>query len=214
MGGLTQGRNSLYGGEMQKHQFYKGKKFTRDDRTGYYLSSTLGARIHRFVYEDHHGKIPEGWHVHHKDRDRANNAIENLEAMPAGDHQALHWAEDRTPEKLAKARRNMAIASEAAKAWHKSPEGRAWHRAHALRVAAKQKPKAATCEQCGGGYESKLPRRFCSNACRSAARRASGVDIVIGECCECGGPFQFDKNRVARTCSRSCRARLAYRNRK
>ena len=40
-----------------------------------------GKRLHRTVWEFHNGTIPKGYHVHHKDGNRSNNAIENLTLM-------------------------------------------------------------------------------------------------------------------------------------
>lgn len=34
---------------------------------------------HRLVWEQHHGPIPDGFEIHHRDRDVRNNRIENLE---------------------------------------------------------------------------------------------------------------------------------------
>jgi HNH endonuclease len=45
---------------------------------------------HRLVYEEHHGPIPPGWHVHHKDGDGLNNAPDNLVALPPHEHARIH----------------------------------------------------------------------------------------------------------------------------
>lgn len=45
---------------------------------------------HRWVWEGVHGeKLPPGFVVHHRDHNRANNAPENLEAMPRAQHEYL-----------------------------------------------------------------------------------------------------------------------------
>ena len=56
-----------------KYQYFNGLKFTRDDKTGYYLNSTIEKRMHRYVWEFYNGPIPKGYDIHHKDEDKANN---------------------------------------------------------------------------------------------------------------------------------------------
>lgn len=46
--------------------------------------------IHRHVWEEANGPIPDGWHVHHIDHDPLNNDLSNLVAMPAEEHRAHH----------------------------------------------------------------------------------------------------------------------------
>lgn len=38
-------------------------------------------RVHRLVYMAHKGVIPEGMQINHKDENKANNCIDNLELM-------------------------------------------------------------------------------------------------------------------------------------
>jgi hypothetical protein len=59
--------------------------------TGYY-AQTNGERrhLHRDVWEFHHGPIPSGWDVHHKDEDKGHNDISNLHCLPKADHTRLH----------------------------------------------------------------------------------------------------------------------------
>ena len=47
---------------------------------------------HRLVWEAHHGPLPPGrrWHVHHKNLDRLDNRIENLELLTIHEHSRLH----------------------------------------------------------------------------------------------------------------------------
>lgn len=55
------------------------KKHTHS--AGYIVFSLAGELkySHRLVYETYKGKIPEGMEVHHKDHDKTNNHVDNLE---------------------------------------------------------------------------------------------------------------------------------------
>jgi len=65
---------------------FNGKKYTLRN-TGYY-GCTNGHRslFHRDVWEYHNGSIPEGYDIHHLDRDRTNNHISNLELIIKSEH--------------------------------------------------------------------------------------------------------------------------------
>lgn len=64
-------------------------------RNNGYYGRTTGKRdmMHRAVWEHHNGPIPDGWDVHHRDRDRTNNDIANLECLPKHEHTKLHARE-------------------------------------------------------------------------------------------------------------------------
>lgn len=47
-------------------------------------------KVHRLLYESFVGKIPEGYVVHHLDRNRQNNVISNLILMEFVEHQKFH----------------------------------------------------------------------------------------------------------------------------
>lgn len=56
--------------------------------------------LHRQIYEDHHGPIPKGKQIHHKDGNFLNNSIENLECLSAAEHRRAHPASEETREKF------------------------------------------------------------------------------------------------------------------
>lgn len=194
-----------------KHIEINGFRFCRDERSGYYRCSTIKALAHRYAYEHFHGPIPVGHHVHHADRDRSNNAAENLVALSAEDHRQLHIREDGFDMELRSKRIwNMnRKARPAAIDWHKSQAGRAWHAQHAKDSAATMKPRAFVCEKCGSAYDAKPygKNRFCSNKCRAAHRRATGVDDETRACAQCAKPFtvnRYRKGAAGKFCSLAC----------
>ena len=191
--------------EAPKHQYFDGIKFTRDDKTGYYLNTTIGKRMHRYVWEFYNGEIPKTYQIHHKDGDKSNNDIANLELIQSGEHQRLH-GENLTEEERQKKRENMEKkARPAAIAWHKSEAGREWHRQHAKETLLIREPKEKVCEFCGKSYSTiQYASRFCSNKCKSANRRKDKADTVIKKCEICGKEFETNKYSGTVTCSRSC----------
>ena len=61
-------------------------------------------RLHRIVWQFHNGIIEKGFHIHHKDNNRANNSIENLCLLPAGHHASFHME---SPERIAQSKENI-----------------------------------------------------------------------------------------------------------
>lgn len=79
----------------------------RQQKDGYYASGR-SIKLHRYVWEKENGKIPEGYHIHHKDfkiNKNLNNDISNLQCLSKSDHRKLHNREisDETRKKLSDA---------------------------------------------------------------------------------------------------------------
>lgn len=165
--------------------------------------------LHQEIWRAVHGPIPDGHHIHHRDLDALNNDPGNLVALSASEHSALHAADATGRRKWVIEHRYRAQA--AARDWHRSAEGRAWHSQHGRETWVQREPIERACEQCGAAFASITRRasdRFCSNACKSKWRRAAGVDVVTVPCAWCGQPFAANKYDQQRTCSRACGQRL------
>jgi len=69
---------------------FAGTRYTR--RANGYFASTSNPRtyLHRDIYEKAHGPIPDGLEVHHKNEDKTDNRLGNLELMRSSDHGKLH----------------------------------------------------------------------------------------------------------------------------
>lgn len=161
-----------------------GRTWYKNKRDGYYRSRA-GKLLHRAIWESEHGPIPDRCHIHHKNEDRQDNSIENLECLQPGEHMRKH-------EPKGYLKWDQAVRSGAsAKYW-----------------AAKQ-PSERACRFCGTRFVSTGQRSaFCSNACRSADRRMSGIDNETRQCALCGGEFIVNKYTLQRCCSHSCSSRL------
>jgi len=194
------------------HQEHFGRKFYQDKKTGYWISCTYPrVRAHRWVWQQHHGFIPKKWHVHHKDEDRSNNVIENLTIVSPSDHLKLHF----TDEKRAALRKIADENRHLTKGWHKSEEGKAWHIYHAKKHRfGKWESRECTCENCEKTYQTtKLSNsRFCSNNCKSAFRRKSGVDDREFICPMCNAVFICNKYSKKKCCSITCAKKFRWQN--
>lgn len=52
--------------------------------------------FHRILFEDFYGKIPNGFHIHHKDGNSLNNCILNLQIISPSEHNKIHFKGNKT----------------------------------------------------------------------------------------------------------------------
>lgn len=182
------------------YHLYKGERyFSRGNK-----------RLHRAVWEYYNGPIPAGYQIHHKDGNTANNDISNLECLPSAQHFAEHLPQIIERNTSEKSLRHLAEIRPLTKEWHRSEEGRAWHREHAQ--GERERKFKCVCQCCGREFlAAKSSARYCSNPCKSKARRDAGADNVVGKCAVCGKEFKYNKYRNVLTCSPSCSAIYRWR---
>jgi hypothetical protein len=147
------------------------------DGTRYYLCGKYfqrkGARLHLAVWKFHHGPVPEGYHIHHKDNDRSNNNLDNLECLTIAEHLGGKHGQ----ESGERARKHIDKARIAAAAWHRSADGRAWHAEHYDKHVRQtmERRVSSVCQECGRNYLAYAIRlagcKFCSAACKARALR-------------------------------------------
>lgn len=191
-----------------KFQYFNGLKFTRDDKSGYYLNSTIRKRMHRYVWEYNNGAIPEGHHIHHIDGDKVNNDISNLQLLSASEHVSMHAKEMVKNNYDAMIKNLNENVRPKASEWHGSKEGHEWHKEQykiGLGKFFEEKVKKS-CEHCAKEYETinSKSTRFCSNGCKTKWRWHSGLDNENRICEKCGTEFQANKYSKTVNCSRSC----------
>jgi len=199
----------------EKFIFLDGYKFTLDERTGYYRCNGIRQRLHRYVWEKHNGKVSKGYHVHHKDHNKANNHIDNLVLVGSSKHAKIHMNEREGDEEYVKWRAENFANNVIPKAieWHKSEEGRKWHSEMAKESAKKREMVNFKCDQCNKEFEAwnTSKNRFCSGKCKSAWRRKQGLDNETRICECCKKEFVTNKYKKIRFCSKTCSNRAVPR---
>jgi hypothetical protein len=174
---------------------YEGRYFTSHNK-----------KMHRDVWAFYNGEIPKGHHIHHIDGDVTNNDISNLQLMEASAHLRMEGIK-RHKENPEWSKQFHTKGIEMAKEWHKSPEGREWHKQHGVEAYAKRKPVSMVCQKCHKEYETtKMSNsKFCSNNCKCAFRKASGIDDVKRNCVVCQTEFTCNKYHPQTKCKRGCK---------
>ncbi len=173
--------------------------------------------LHRDLWVAVHGGIPDGFEVDHKDGDTLNNIADNLQLLTSSEHGKKHGGEssERGRKRFAtmdpsKRADMLAKAAE----WHRSEQGKEWHRQHGRTVAESVPMVPSRCEQCERDFTVKQNRasvtRFCSNNCKSANRRKCGSDNAERKCSQCGSLFVVNRYARKKYCSRPCLNSAVY----
>ena len=194
-----------------QEQYFNGIRFTIGPGRKYFSNSNVKPKsMHQYVWSFYNGDIPKGYEVHHKDLNRYNNDISNLELLEKHEHKKLH-AKMLTQEQREWRKNNInEKARPKAVEWHKSEEGLEWHKLQPTYRKPHQLKKHI-CEQCGKEFETRgKTKRFCSGACSQKYRRVNGLNNIKAICVICGKEFVTDKYNPARTCGKSCGNKLSW----
>lgn len=140
---------------------------------------------HVRIWEAAHGPVPKGYEIHHKNKDKKDNRLENLELLTVKEHWQRHHAE----------------------------RGADWHSKGGKASWARRVLVDLTCVVCGEAFQSKVPgAECCSPVCRDRrfTEQRRGGQWVDRTCCLCGKEFQIRRSRLkspngGRYCSASCR---------
>lgn len=144
---------------------YKAKKYYLH-KSGYWTREKVlenGKRrcvlLHRVVWEDHNGPIPPKYHIHHKDGDRGNWDIANLECVSQSEHTRYH-------RKKEVAEGGLQSFREKAKWLCTTAQGKALRRAGYLRWRREKPLEIGHCTHCGEVMEIIMRvKKFCSQGC-------------------------------------------------
>lgn len=187
--------------ELDGIKFYKSA-------SGYWFGGRTKERprrLHVHVWEKYNGPIPKGGQIHHIDGNKDNNEIENLQLLTKREHDYEH-RDIRNKVGIVNIKKAMVAATE----WHKSTEGREWHKKHYAEFMPQKWEEKTTksCPICGKDFETSLLMAYkavyCSANCKATARRRSEVDNIWRPCDKCGTLVWTNKYAPARFCSFEC----------
>ena len=157
--------------EKRETRKYFGKTFWKQ-KDGYWVNN-MPIHAQRWVWINYHAAIPQGMDIHHKDGDKSNNEIDNLEMLNRSDHLKRHWANgtfdvEQRRKQLGEARK-----------WLKTPEGRIRQKKDALESWEKRKPIKKICAHCANEFCAFYERaKFCSDPCTYQFRRKNSANPI------------------------------------
>lgn len=191
-----------------KYIFYKGSKYRIQSSGRYYTDLSSRRRLlHRIIWEEFHGEIPDGYCVHHKNFKWWDNRISNLELLTKVFHSSLHAKENwKKPTYRRKMLESLPERLKNAYKWHKTEDGIAWHRQNGKNIWKNAKPRNFVCVECGSKFSKiclQKKSRFCSKKCKAIFRYKSQPKLKK-KCIVCNGVFYTSPYRPARNCSRRC----------
>lgn len=164
--------------------------------------------LHRALWAYHNGPIPDAHEVHHADGNPLNNDIGNLECITIAKHRRIEG--DRGSFSTPKALKHLDSIRHKAAAWHRTPEGRAWHSQNSKQAMAKRPLVTRVCKLCRKEFETKHGfAKYCGGRCRELDRPPR-AKLHSRQCSFCKKEYTTQRPRQS-YCSYSCssRARVA-----
>lgn len=164
--------------DTKKFIIYKGSKYTLQQ--GYYRRII---QLHRQIWEDHCGPIPEEYQVHHKNGDRLDNRIENLECLHISEHRRVHNAQKEIQYQKCKLGSKLSLRKK--RTWYLLKEGKNINSENSKLFWDERAERNKVCVICGADYSTrsvKIKNGCCSNACRCflyRLRKAGLYDDVV-----------------------------------
>lgn len=215
------------------HQRFNGIIYRKDKDGGHYFHHN---GIHQAVWRYHYGAISNGYDIHHVDENKDNNSIENLKCLPHKEHMKIHkhclTIKEHTciicgKKFSSKGKKNYCSHT----CWLKSKgtfkicafcgreflaylEDQKYCSIKCNNTARTQAKKETEriCKNCGEVFTGRIGE-FCSNKCYQRFNYRNNV--VEQTCAVCGKTFKaFKYNKVKKTCSHSCAAKLKQQHQK
>lgn len=176
---------------------FNGFNFYKNKKSRYTCTITL----HRFLWQFYNGKIPEGYDIHHKDFDKENNVISNLELVTKDDHKKIHLSHKtkKVPEKKQKF-----ICKVCGKEYESVNRINNTYCSAKCKKTAKRvrATKIKICKVCGKEFSTRDDAEICSKKCLGKFLNRQEIKI----CPVCGKTFSDVVSKHRKHCSPECAA--------
>ncbi len=131
---------------------YSGKSWHLNQH-GYYYNGNLKIGLHKYIWEEAYGPVPVGYVIHHKDEDKLNNDLDNLECLTDREHRDLHGKSPITRYKMGSGMRGNYHSNAARSKMSRAALGRKRSK-ESVEASGKGHYKAILCLETGEAYDS------------------------------------------------------------
>lgn len=184
-----------------KHQKFNGITYGTSNSprmTGLYFKLLS---LHRMVWICYNGEIPEGHDIHHKDFDKENNVISNLELVHKDEHKKIHLAHKtkKVPEKKQKF-----ICKVCGKEYESVNRSNNTYCSVKCKKTAERvrATKIKICKVCGKEFSTRDDAEICSKKCLGKFLNRQEIKT----CPVCGKTFSDVVSKHRKHCSPECAA--------
>ena len=131
--------------DVEKGTIYslKRNKYIGTDNGNGYLMVSKNKLIHRLIWECVNGEIPNGYDVHHIDKNKQNNSIYNLELIEHSKHMSEHSKMFKhtyeSKKKISEANKGFKHSEESKKKMSESGKNKIFTRQHKLNLSLSKK---------------------------------------------------------------------------
>lgn len=133
-------------------------------------------RLHREVYREHHGVVPDGHDVHHVNHDKTDNSVGNLLAVTRSEHRKLHGPPPRADWAI---RPTFDVDCEDCGATvQRKRKGPVVCQRCQHRRADKKRTLPRKCRECGADFKS-IAGNFCSQRCVNLATHGATESVLL-----------------------------------
>ena len=179
----------------EKRQKFNGITFYKRSSGHYHC----GMGLHQAVWLYYFGLISEGYEIHHKNENKDDNNIENLQSLSKGDHSKIH-----NKLKLENRKKIKVVCNECGKEFEAYDCGKNRFCSDYCQSKYRHKKDKITkkCAVCGKEFVTAAYTnvKYCSPQCVGKARRKRKTI----QCSYCGKNFTVHQNSTQIYCSKEC----------
>lgn len=191
----------------EKHITFNGTIYHKhkDDHFTYH------SLIHRDIWQYYNGEIPKGYFIHHRNKNKVDNDISNLQLVTSSQHKRLHNLSAKRKKYICEyCGKDFLSSCFTPPRFYSSKCNSTWHKENEREIRI--------CPFCHKGFSVYRHSRkvYCSRYCANQVTSKNNIKPTVKrKCAVCGKDFIVPKSHKKQVCcSQTCGSKFAYRQRR